>query len=485
MKLLNKAINKYQKIPIAARATLWFVFCSTLQKGISLITTPIFTRIMSTEQYGQFTVYNSWLQIITIITTLRLDYAVFNKGMSKYKDDRDMYTSTMQSLTFIITLVVFLIYLIFHNAINKLIELPTFIMVAMFCELLVFPAVNFWTIRKRYEYIYRSVVIRTVLMVFINAAVGVTAVLLADEKGYARILSSIAVNATFGIVLFTYNAKKGKRLFEWKYAKFAILFNLPLLLHYCSQYVLDQFDKIMIQKMIDMSAAGIYGVAYSAGLIMKIVTQSVNNALIPWQYDKLEKKEFKSLDKNITIIFLFIGCCSLLFSAFAPELIKILADEKYYEAIYVIPPVALGMFFSFAYTTFANVELFFNRNRFTMYISMSGALLNIILNYICIQKFGYIAAAYTTLFCYVFFAVAHYIYTVVSVKKVLGVCSIFNTAGLLMIGVAVLVGGLLIILLYDKPLIRYTILGAAAICCLIFRKNIITFAKSIKSAKKM
>ena len=134
MKLLNKAINKYQKIPIAARATLWFVFCSTLQKGISLITTPIFTRIMSTEQYGQFTVYNSWLQIITIITTLRLDYAVFNKGMSKYKDDRDTYTSTMQSLTFIITLVVFLIYLIFHNAINKLIELPTFIMVAMFCE---------------------------------------------------------------------------------------------------------------------------------------------------------------------------------------------------------------------------------------------------------------------------------------------------------------------------------------------------------------
>lgn len=57
---------------------------------------------MTTEQYGQFNVYNSWLQIFTIITTLRLNYAVFNKGMSKYKDDRDAYTSTMQSLTFII-----------------------------------------------------------------------------------------------------------------------------------------------------------------------------------------------------------------------------------------------------------------------------------------------------------------------------------------------------------------------------------------------
>lgn len=76
---------------------------------------------------------------------------------------------------------------------------------------------------------------------------------------------------------------------KWEYAKFALLFNLPLLLHYLSVYVLDQFDKIMIQKMVSISAAGIYSVACNLGLIMKIVTQSVNNALVPWQYEKLEK----------------------------------------------------------------------------------------------------------------------------------------------------------------------------------------------------
>ena len=178
MNIVKGLLKKYNTLPIAAKATIWFVFCSTLQKCISLITTPVFTRIMNTEQYGQFSVYNSWLQIFTIITTLRLNYAVFNKGMSKYKDDRDGYTSTMQSLTFIITGIVFLIYLLFHNQINAITELPTFVMVALFLELFVTPAIDFWTIRKRYEYIYKPVVMRTLIMAVLNASIGIVAVLL-------------------------------------------------------------------------------------------------------------------------------------------------------------------------------------------------------------------------------------------------------------------------------------------------------------------
>ena len=108
MHVMKKILKKYNTIPVAAKATIWFIFASTLQKGMSLITTPIFTRIMSTEQYGQYSVYNSWLQIFTIITTLRLNWAVFNKGMSKYKNDRDGYTATMQSVTFMLTILAFI-----------------------------------------------------------------------------------------------------------------------------------------------------------------------------------------------------------------------------------------------------------------------------------------------------------------------------------------------------------------------------------------
>lgn len=484
MSIVRKVLKKYNNIPLPAKAALWFVFCSIVQKSIALLTTPIFTRLMTTNQYGQFNVYNSWLQIFTIITTLRLNYAVFNKGMSKYKNDRDAYTSTMQSLTFIITGITFVIYLIFREQINAIVELPTFIMIAIFLELFVTPAIDFWTIRKRYEYIYRPVVIRTLIMAFMNAGLGVAAVLIADEKGYARIISCVLVNLIFGVTLFTYNLKKGKTLFVWKYAKFAILFNIPLLLHYFSQYVLDQFDRIMVQKMVSFAAAGIYGVAYSAGMIMKIVTQSLNNALVPWQYDKLEKKKFKDLDDTTFLIFILVAAIALVFSAFAPELMMILADEKYHEAVYVIPPVALGMFFSYVYVTFANVEFFYNQTKFTMFISMGGALLNVGLNYIGIMLFGYIAAAYTTLFCYIVFAVSHYFYMRYSVKKALGITKIFRTFRMMVLFAVILAAGLVVIAVYDLIIIRYLIMAVILIAALIKRKDIVALLKSVRKPKK-
>lgn len=456
MKVLSKISIKYKNMPIAAKATIWFIVCSIVQKSISLLTTPIFTRIMSTAQYGQFSVYNSWLQVFTIITTLRLNLAVFNKGMSKYKLDRDGYTSTMQTLTCLITTLVLAFYLMFRRQMNSFIELPTYVVLAMFAELYVTPAIDFWTTRKRYEYAYKPVVFRTLLMAFLNAGIGVFAVLVTEEKGIARIFSCIVVNISVGFTLFVYNLRKGKRLFNLEYAKFALSFNLPLLLHYLSQYVLDQFDRIMIQKMVGIAATGVYSVAYNVGLMLKIITQSVNSALTPWQYEKLEKRDFKELDDTIFLIFLGIASVTILFSAFAPEVMKILASERYFEAVYAIPPVALSMFFSFVYMTFANVEFYYDQNKFTMYVSMICASLNVILNYVGIKTYGYLAAAYTTLICYILFAILHYIYMSYCVKKKLHQKVLFNTKRLVILCSTVLIAGLLVIILYDKIIVRYT-----------------------------
>ena len=485
-KLKNKIkelLTKYHDIPVAAKATLWFMICSIIQKGISFITTPIFSRLMSTTQYGQFNVYNSWLQIFTIATTLRLNYAVFNKGMSKYKDRRDDYTSTMQSITFVLAIACLLIYFVFQKLFNNLTELPTLIMVAIFIELTVTPAIEFWSLRKRYEYQYKPVVYRTLAMAILNAIVGVIVVSYSTEKGYSRIMTCIVVNIVFGGWLFVVNRKKSKVWFDKELAKFAILFNIPLLIHYLSQYILDQFDRIMIQKMVGMAAAGIYGVAYNMGMLMKIVTQSINSAIIPWQYEKLEKREFKILDDTLFWIYVLVAGVAFLLSCFAPEVMRILAPEEYYEGVYCITPVALGLVFSFMYTTWANVEFFFNLNKFTMYVSVIGALSNVVLNYIFIKIYGYVAAAYTTLFCYALFALGHFIYISVSLRKKHNISKIFESKRLIILSASIVLLGLFVIQLYDNYMLRYGFVAILAIVGVIKRKSIINVISNIKKTK--
>ena len=85
---MKKIITKYKNLPEAVKASLWFTICSILQKGISFITVPIFTRMLSTEEYGVISLFGAWQNIITIFATLNLSYQIFNNGMSNMKTIR-------------------------------------------------------------------------------------------------------------------------------------------------------------------------------------------------------------------------------------------------------------------------------------------------------------------------------------------------------------------------------------------------------------
>lgn len=80
----------------------------------------------------------------------------------------------------------------------------------------------------------------------------------------------------------------------------------------------------------------------------------------------------------------------------------------YHTAIWTIPPVAMSVYFMFCYDLFAKFAFYYEKTKLIMCASVIGAVLNIVLNYIFINAFGYVAAGYTTLVCYVIYSVAHY-----------------------------------------------------------------------------
>lgn len=94
-KFFKEILRVYKKIPLPAKASMWFVLCSVVQKGIAFITTPIFTRMMSTKEYGLVSVYSSWVSILTVVLTLQLATGVYNKAMIRYEKQRNEYTSSM------------------------------------------------------------------------------------------------------------------------------------------------------------------------------------------------------------------------------------------------------------------------------------------------------------------------------------------------------------------------------------------------------
>lgn len=150
--IIKSLFSRYKSMPAAAKCSIWFAICSVIQKGISLITVPIFTRLLTTEQYGEFSVYQSWYAVISIFATLNLCAGVFNNGMTKYPNEREKYMSSMQGLSTVVTLLLFCVYLPLKDIINDLTGLSTLLMLTIFAECFAAPALAFWSARQRYEF---------------------------------------------------------------------------------------------------------------------------------------------------------------------------------------------------------------------------------------------------------------------------------------------------------------------------------------------
>ena len=108
-----KTLDIWSKMSVAKKASIALVFAKFCQKGIAMISTPVFTRIMEPEQYGIITNFNSWQNIIVIIATLNLSQGVFNNGMLEFEKDRDRFTTSVLFLANFCTIVCFGLYLFF------------------------------------------------------------------------------------------------------------------------------------------------------------------------------------------------------------------------------------------------------------------------------------------------------------------------------------------------------------------------------------
>ncbi|MFR5741368.1 MAG: lipopolysaccharide biosynthesis protein [Coprococcus sp.] len=479
MKKVN-FIKKYTSISVQARAAIWFSACSILQKGISFIVVPIFTRILTTEQYGTYSLYLSWLQILTIITSLYLYYGVFTNGMNKYDTDRDRYISSMQGLTLTITAIVFAIFFVTQNAWSDILGLAPHLIFLMFVEMAVTPALSFWSGRQRFEYKYRKLVIVTLCKSIVNPVLGLIMVSLAEDKATARILSVVIVEVCFCGVIMVYQFLKGKCWIDKKYWKFALGMAIPLLPHYLSGMILNKGDQIMISKMVSTSAVAFYSVAYNIGMLVQIFTNAISNSFTPWIYQRIKADKYEKIPETINFLMLLVAAISLGLMLLSPELVLLFGSSGYASAAYVIPPVAASVFFIFLYNILATPQFYFEKTSFLMVSSILAAVVNLGLNYIFIKQYGYVAAGYTTLVCYVLYSIGHAIISRKVMKEFIPGKTLFDYKCVVGLSVLVIFAGIGCNFLFDYKIVRYGLLVILGIVAFVKREFLMSSIIGLK-----
>jgi O-antigen/teichoic acid export membrane protein len=386
-----------------------YISADLLTKGLAFITLPIFTRLMSPEEYGVLSVFVSFAGILAVIFGFGIRGAI---SRYYYEDADDFYEYFSSNFWFVLLASLGLtgVVIIFRDELHNFLNIPygmIYIALAITIPQVVYQLYQAYLRAAKSS---KKVAALDVIYALVSTILAIIVMYqMSDERYYAKAIGqAVGVILMFGITLWYLNDYI-KFNVEKKHLKYSLVFGLPIVVHLLSQNILNTFDQIIINQLVGSRDTGLYSVAYKIGMIQNIISMGILKSWTPIFYEKLNENktsDINDLAQKYGLIVSFVAAGLIFFSK---EVITILVDKEYHEALIIIPIIIVSYFFFFVYTMYVNYAFYQKKTKKIALFTIIAGGVNIGLNYLLIPEYGYIAAAWTTLASYGLLFILHYI----------------------------------------------------------------------------
>lgn len=435
------------------KSSIIYIFSGVITSGLAFLTTPIFTRLLTPEDYGITSVFATWVSVFSIFIGLQADSTIAMAYVHYDKKTFNQYLSSVVFLSTIGLVIIGSVSILFRTKIAALLNLTVVLLIVLIIESFfrfIQSFYNMYLIQTKQptkslilsiSYSFSTITLSLLLIFTMN-----------NNRYFGKILGSAITTIIFGVVLYCNLLLKGKKFFSTRFWKYCLPLSLPIIFHALSGLALGQSDRVMLQYLAGNYEAGIYSFAYMIAGILSVFWNATNNAWVPWYFEHTQNKctlKINCIAKKYIILFSFGTCMIMLLT---PEVMKILGPKEYWVAGRIIATVIFGIYFNYLYTFAVNYELYSQNTRWIAVGSICAAAVNIGLNLLLIPQFGGMGAAVATLISYFALFVFHNI-----IATRLGGFNISKRLYLYGIGI-VSVGFVVINLTYNFPVLRWIII---------------------------
>ncbi len=390
-----------------AKANLGFTLGNCLVRAISFLSIPIFTYLLSVEDYGLVTTFFAYQAIFGLFTGLSLHTSVLSANREFPGEIKDYLSSitTFQILLFVLSLSVFGIYFCYEKVFFH------FSFLSIVLLLLLSLTLNFQASFKQYlsiSYDYK----KTLLINLATSCGGILfsilliLTLFSDERGLGRIVGVLIATSFVSAYILIGLFKESSPRLNWRYVRFGCSYSTPVIAHGLSREVLNQFPKIIIQMMVGNFAVGLYGFAFTIAAIPQLIGTSLDTVWSAWFFEHFEKNKNAIRERAIAYLMVFSSLVVFLI-AICPELVFFLAPSSYEKATEIVVPALMCAYALFLFYFPGAVEYYKKRTKLIALASTAAATLNVILIYFCVPRFGYVSAVYVSLATYVVYVASH------------------------------------------------------------------------------
>ena len=394
------------------RVAMFNIMSTVLLNGISIITGPLFSRMLGTSGYGVLKIYNIWASVVAILFTLQTQGTLVNARVEYPEQEQRAYQSSVMSLSVLAFLTCSALIGIFIQPVSRLLKLEPLLIFLMLLQAFGTYCVNFLNTKYTYEYKAGRNMIMSLAIALVNLALSVILILqLRQEiKYYGRVVAIATTYSLVGIPACILILLRGKTLFNREYWRFCIVLAIPAVFHNLSDLILGQSDQVMLQHMIDTSAVGCYAYAWQFANILFIIFGALNRTWCPFFFDEMKQgKQDAMMDKtrNFLELFTVLACGFMLLT---PEVFHVYAGRDFWSGTAVIPLFVGSYYINFLCTFPVNFEYFHKKTKVVAAVTIGSSLLNIGLNYLLIKAIGMPGAALATVLSHGLQLTLHHIY---------------------------------------------------------------------------
>jgi O-antigen/teichoic acid export membrane protein len=224
------------------------------------------------------------------------------------------------------------------------------------------------------------------------------------QIGYIFISNIIASLLTF--LALSPNYLQIKWHFNFELWKRMMRYGMPILVAGIAFAINEQFDKILLGKLLPRDIAdsevGVYSACYKLGLFMVLFRTAYTLGIEPFFFSHADKENASQTYATVTKYFVIFGSFILLSVIVFADILKVIMirDESYWEAMKVVPLIILANFFLGIYTNLSVWYKLVDKTHIGAYISIFGALITLLLNFLLIPKYSYFGSAIATIAAY-------------------------------------------------------------------------------------
>lgn len=413
-----------------------------ISKIIPLIMVPIVTRLMpDSSYYGISDLSNTLVSFGSAIAVMGMYDAMyrmfFEKDSEEYKKN---VCSTAFTFTLIMSLIIFLIMLIFKDIIAKAFFNDLHLSYVVYLSAMatfVGATNNIISAPTRMQNKRKVFLITNTISPLLSYTISIP-MLMAGYYTIALPLAAVVSGVTLEIAFWVLNKEWFNfNRFDYKLLKRLLIIAIPLFPNFLIYWVFNSCDKIMITNMMDIGAAGIYSVGSKLGHCSQLIYTAFAGG---WQFFAFSTMNEKNQVDSNSLIFEYLGIISFVATAFicawSHIIYDILFTDEYLSGYIIAPYLFLAPLLQMLFQVISNQFLVVKKTWPNLPILSAGALLNIILNYILIPVIGIEGAAVATLIGYI---VSNIICAMVLIRmKLMTIRLRFIIASCVMIGYFVL-----------------------------------------------